>query len=220
MADARILCVSNLLCYLINKRGRIPAKSLKSLLSDFYESDDVAAAKDSLLNICDEQKFDNIPKVSRRRRESVGKLSLDIDDLFVLISFCDENGHMDKLPLFVSDNPDKMPSARLTEGDLEMIWAKLGKIETLTLDINGKCGGCLDSVCALSDKVLKIDSATSTIGSNIERSLWGPKHLGLSSHSTIDNNAKSYHDINVRSSGATNVLYPDNCDVGSDVELV
>ena len=129
MAAARKFAVSNCLCFLSNKIGNIAAKSLKTLLLEFYSTEEVADAKDILLRELDDLKFANIPKIARRRRDSTGnKSALDIEDLFTLLVFCDENRYSSQLPLFVATHSDKMPSVRITTGDLELIWSKLEKL--------------------------------------------------------------------------------------------
>jgi len=41
----------------------------------------------------------------------------------------DEYGILNRLPSFVSTSPDRMPSARLVEGDLSILWTKLESLE-------------------------------------------------------------------------------------------
>ena len=49
MADSQfVVCAP--LCFLVNKIGRLDNKSLKSLLSDYYSTDDIVAAKEKLID--------------------------------------------------------------------------------------------------------------------------------------------------------------------------
>ena len=54
-------------------------------------------------------------------------LPTEVDDLLLLITRCDEVKLTDKLPTFVSSDPDKMPSFKMTVGDMAMVMAKLSK---------------------------------------------------------------------------------------------
>jgi len=168
MATSRKLSVSNILCYLFNKHGKVPSKILKSIIVDFYDIKDIVVAKELLFNDLELLKINGIPKI-RKRRDSGGKSALDNDDLFSLLTFCDENGHLDTLPMYVSNNPDSMPPGRLTEGDLELVWVKLDKLQTLITDVSGKCGHCLEKVSDVNENVLKIDGMSRKLVNNCER---------------------------------------------------
>jgi len=124
---------------------------------EFYSTEEVADAKDILLRELDDLKFANIPKIARRRRDSTGnKPALDIEDLFTLLAFWDENGYSSQLPLFVATHPDKMPSVRITAGDLELIWSKLEKLESTLNEVNNRCSLQGDTMSGIADNVRKI----------------------------------------------------------------
>ena len=108
-ADSPVFVVSNVLCYLMNKL----AKSLKTITLEFFSSEDVADAKDLLLNEIESMKINNFPKISRRRRDSVNKPVQDIEDIFTSLNFLDEIRLLDKLSTFVATSPSKMPSPGL-----------------------------------------------------------------------------------------------------------
>jgi len=46
-----------------------------------------------------------------------------------VFTYADEEGIV--LPTFLSSSPAKMPSIRLADGDLKIIWKKLGHLEVL-----------------------------------------------------------------------------------------
>jgi len=54
---------------------------------------------------------------------------MDIDDLVTIITYLDENKLFDPLPIFAAVDTDKIPSARLLEGDMAALLSKLDKIE-------------------------------------------------------------------------------------------
>ena len=129
MADSRRLVVSDLLCYMVNKYSRVACRQLKSAVNDFYSADDILSAKEKLSVVIDELQIDKFPKMTRRRKDSVNKSVSEIDDIYNAIMLLDEAKMISKLPLFVSIDPDKMPSVKLTDGDMAAVMVKLSKLE-------------------------------------------------------------------------------------------
>jgi len=120
------------LCFIINKRGRLPMKEMKDLLFNFYNNDAIIEAKEIICESIQTLKIDGAPKM-RKRRDSKefpdSKLKLDIDDLLMFITYIDEKGLIDRLPTFVTDRPDSIPSQRLLEGDMLAVLNKLTRLE-------------------------------------------------------------------------------------------
>ena len=135
MAASSNLVVSNILCFMSNKWHSLAAKPLKALIIDFYSSEDISNAKDLLFLELERLKTEKEIKVPRRRRDSTGKpgvkSSADIDDILAIFTFLDEKKLLDNIAVFVSTNPDLMPSSRLAEGDLSILLNKIGNLETL-----------------------------------------------------------------------------------------
>jgi len=65
-----------------------------------------------------------IPHVPRRR-DGDNRVAREVDDIVTLFQFADENKLLDTLPKYVSGGPDLMPSARLFEGDLNIVMVML-----------------------------------------------------------------------------------------------
>lgn len=128
MVDFTKLVVSDLLCYAINKLGRAAVRPLKGNILDFYDNSDITVAKDILIEHY-ERVMDKTIKVPRRRKESVGRANTELDDIFTILHHIDERKMIEKLPVFVSTDPDKMPSIKLSDGDLGAVMLKLSKIE-------------------------------------------------------------------------------------------
>lgn len=127
----RKIVLSNCLCYMLNKFRRIPSKPLKSVVVEFYSSEEISSAKELLIEAADSLNNENLPKinVSRRRRESSSKSALEIDDIITILSAIDEVKLLDDLPMFVADSPENMPATKLLEGDMELLWKKIEKLE-------------------------------------------------------------------------------------------
>lgn len=119
------LSLCNPLCFLRCKYDKCATKILKRA---FYEPGVISNAKKLLLNdIAKAALQENVPTVPERR---VGEMRTvnEIDDIFTLIAFMDERKLLGALPVYVSDNPDNMPSIRLYEGDLKGLMAVLDKM--------------------------------------------------------------------------------------------
>jgi len=103
------------------------------MLIDFYEVDAVCCAKKQLLSdvetLISTGSLSTKPPSLPTKRTGDDRLIKDIDDIFALITFLDECKMLSSLPLYVSDDPDGMPSSRLYEGDLQSLVAYLSKLD-------------------------------------------------------------------------------------------
>jgi len=63
-----------------------------------------------------------------RRREGDNKITREVDYLITLLLFLDENILLSALREYVLASPDSMPSARLLEGDLNVLLVMLEKM--------------------------------------------------------------------------------------------
>jgi len=113
------------------------SKNSKQIVYDYYNSKTICEAKNVLSGFIDGLNLVNWTRPLRRRKDSRekpgAKLKQDIDDIVLMITFVDENGLFAKIPKFVTSNPDNQPSAKMAEGDLHCILAKLN---SLTSDVN------------------------------------------------------------------------------------
>jgi hypothetical protein len=78
MAGDRKVVVSNVLCFTVNKFHYEPQKQLKSLILDFYNGDEIDAAKDLLYKELEVLKIEKLVKVTIKRRESTGKTGMSL----------------------------------------------------------------------------------------------------------------------------------------------
>jgi hypothetical protein len=117
---------------------RIEKQPLKNAMLDFYTPQCILAAKELLLNEADVVMPEKWVKPAKHRLASVGQhnLAKEIDDIFSVIQLIDEAQVTDKLPLFVSDNPDNMPLVRLTDGDLVAVLQKLARLENTVMNVS------------------------------------------------------------------------------------
>ena len=64
------------------------------------------------------------------RRDGDGRVEREVNDIVLLLTFADEQKVLDKLPTYVCDNPDDLPSLRLYDGELNVIMRKLNDMNT------------------------------------------------------------------------------------------
>ena len=139
MAD-RDLVLCKPLCFMLNRYGKSELKSLKSVIIDFYSPEVITAAKNCLLddagNLMLTDKMPHFP----RRRDGEGRSVRGVDDIVAIVSTLDEQNVLNKLPRYVAESPDNMPSIRLTDGDMNslLVWLeKLGdKIDNYGKSMN------------------------------------------------------------------------------------
>jgi len=129
MADVSLV-LNDVLCFLVNKFGKLAVKSLKVTFSDFYSVDALAEAKIQLINDVDSMKLSSKRPYIPLRHDSEARLAREVDDIISLFTFVDENKAMDLLPQYVSSSPDNMPSLRLYDGDLNVILSWMKNIGT------------------------------------------------------------------------------------------
>ena len=72
-----------------------------------------------------------------------------MDDLFTMLTVLDEHVAVDKLPIYVSDGPDKMPSTRLYEGDFSVLTKTLEKMENRLTNFGSALSATSRQVLAL-----------------------------------------------------------------------
>lgn len=127
MATERMIRISPLLCFALNSYKRHPLKLLKSTISDYYDAESIAIAKDTIVSDIDNIKLENWKPSTKRRGEN--KAKQELDDIMTAISFVDENSSFNNLPRYVVENLDDVPVMRMERGELAILLAKLDKIE-------------------------------------------------------------------------------------------
>ena len=155
------LALCNPLCFLFCKYDRLPLKVLKSALIDFYDPAAISNAKHQLLEDMRNANFtEKLPHVPERRAGEMRAVN-EVDDIFVLISFMDERKLLDVLPVYVSDNPDNMPSSRLFEGDMKMFMTLLEKISDKLTSHGSAIAAIVNDLHKLQSKPVDLGNSAS-----------------------------------------------------------
>ena len=135
-----VLVINELLCYMINKFGKYPQRHLGTILINFYSSDKIVIAKELLVKNIDDMNIGRWPRPARRRNNSFNndfgnKAKQDIEDILNTLMFVDEQKLFDRLPRYVAANPDLVPSANWSEGDVIGIMNKFSSLEEQLVSI-------------------------------------------------------------------------------------
>jgi hypothetical protein len=121
------LCLNAVLCFSLHCIKKHPLKLIKSVLSDYYDAEAIAAAKDKLMMDIDALLLSTWKCPAKRRGENKSKQ--EIEDILSAITFVDENLSLMKLPRYVVDNLDEIPIMRMERGELAILISKLDKID-------------------------------------------------------------------------------------------
>jgi len=114
---------------MVYKFARLECKQLKSTVCDFYTVEDISLAKEKLSSAIDELQIYKFPKMVMRRKDSINRSTTKVYDIFLALNFLDEARVLHNLPTFVSDDPDNMPSVKLTDGDMAAVMLELSILE-------------------------------------------------------------------------------------------
>lgn len=129
MAD-RLLLLCDLLCFVTHYIRKCPISIVKTMTSEFYKAAAVTIAKDRLVEDVAALGIEGWPRpVNRRATEN--KMANELDDIFGLFQWIDEKGLYDRLPTYVSCNPEQLPLIRLEKGDITVVLNKMDRMETL-----------------------------------------------------------------------------------------
>ena len=149
--------LSDVLCFFKNKFSKVPLKQLKCITVDFYTVDDLSEAKVRLLSDIEALKssvrFPHVPQ----RRDGEARLAREADDLIALFNCLDEHKLLDSLPRYVSADPDRIPSTRLFEGDMNVIMVMLEKLEHKVDGYGSALSAITRDVTALQSKCIVPD---------------------------------------------------------------
>ena len=155
----RSLVLNNVLCFAFSRINKIDTRQLKSILCNFYLVEDIVAAKDALVTAAVSLQIDTLPKLPKRR-DGDGRLAREVDDIFSVLTVLDEANCFSKLPIFVADSPDRMPSIHLIEGDLHAVMRRFDKLDAILDSIGSNVN---KSVSLVSTAVCKTAAKSGTV---------------------------------------------------------
>lgn len=90
MADV-VVVLDNVLCFLLAQYRKTTTKQLKDVVLDFYSTEDICRAKDTVLRDTESWKSEvNLPHIPLRREGEL-RASKSLDDIFTVLTCLDEN---------------------------------------------------------------------------------------------------------------------------------
>jgi hypothetical protein len=123
------MVLNHALCYLLSRWKKDESEKLKIALSDFYSTEEITCAKDILIETVGTSPVIKMPEMMKQQRGFVYQWK-EIEYLIQLSDAVEEAGLLQQLPIFVSDNPLKMPSIHFLEGVLRGVMNRFDKFET------------------------------------------------------------------------------------------
>ncbi len=118
MADG-LLIISEPLCFIRKKFGNIPEKELKDIVREFYNVDVLILAKNILADDFKQYQPEGwTPPVAHR--DLPGRALKEVDDIFAIFNLADQLLVLDKLPTYVAESPDRLPSIKWRDGEYKL----------------------------------------------------------------------------------------------------
>lgn len=137
MADplgGRNLVINSLLCFLMSKIDKLTLKRLRSCVVDNFTRSEVEAAKKLLLNhVVSHGLTELLPRYPARQGDK--QFVNEIDDILNAITILDEHKSLNKLPVFVTHDTNKIPSMPLDEGEYSCLLNKIDKLEDAVMEM-------------------------------------------------------------------------------------
>jgi len=133
MAD-RPMVLNHPLCFLISRYNKCADANLLKTIIDFYTAEEITVAKELLVDAVSTLQIDSLRKLTRRHDGPL-RVVREVEDIFSIMSALDETKATDKLPKFVSEGPEKMPSIHLVEGDLRVMMDRMNHFENILRDM-------------------------------------------------------------------------------------
>ena len=88
MAMSANVVVWEVLCFFINKLGKVPVKNLKEVMINFYELDEFVAEKELLHDEVTKLNLEGLSRLTRRQRDN--RKQRELDDLVQYATRADE----------------------------------------------------------------------------------------------------------------------------------
>jgi len=127
MADCRQLSICEPLCFAISRYRKLGEKQLKRVLIEFFTKDQLFVAKNRLCEDIAKLQLELWPQPIQHT-DTDKQASLDVDDIYMLITFLDGELLLDKLPIYVCENIDQIPSVHWLDSDIQII---IGRLNTM-----------------------------------------------------------------------------------------
>lgn len=140
------IVISELLCFVNCKYGTVPIQSLMSTVIGFYDVEDIYEAKKKLNDIA-QKCIENPP--THGRRQGDGRKKRECEDLLSMYEALDKAEC--KLPKFVAEDLNKVPSVKASDFDMCVLVSKMSDltdvVEQLRLQVSDMRKQAPESTC-------------------------------------------------------------------------
>ena len=137
MADplgGRNLVINPLLCFLVSKIDKLALKRLRDCIVDNFKHSEVETAKKLLLNhVASHGLTELLPRYPARQGDK--QFINEIEDILNAITILDEQKSLNKLPVFVTHDTNKIPSLPLDDGEYSCLLNKIDKLEDVVMEM-------------------------------------------------------------------------------------
>ena len=100
MAATCELVASELLCYILNKFGKVAEDKIKLIILDFYTTEEINEGKILLNKHLVQVNLEELPRLKKRMGDN--RNAKDLDDIFEMVNLADEKLMLTDLPSFVA----------------------------------------------------------------------------------------------------------------------
>jgi len=121
------IVVNSLLCFVLTKYKKLEVSKLISTVCGFYSADEVYAAKKQLLADVKQRSF-FVNDVVYLTHTGYQSAEYEMEDTVDLLDLITEDNLLHRLPTYVTDSSEKVPSIKLDDGDLAFLLAKIDKM--------------------------------------------------------------------------------------------
>jgi len=169
------LFISEVLCFTVNKYGKMTRLQLKSVLSGFYSEDELVNAKDVLFGDAGKLNLTDLPRYVKRTSKG-DKVKLIADDILDLCTFLDEKHQLCNLPTYVAQNVDRIPKVKLEDMELfcaakkmEDIDVRLNAVESTSANFTTLIDKCDNVLKLLETRQNAVDSAVDCLTAKLDQ---------------------------------------------------
>lgn len=126
-SDGCELILNTVLCFTLTKLSHFGIDKIKNIIIDFFSNDTISLAKKQLLHDIERRGLTQLPRYPERHGDK--KKQSEVNDILNIITVLDEKKELSKLPTYVTDNTENIPSVRIEDGDLAYLMTKINKLE-------------------------------------------------------------------------------------------
>ena len=175
------LIVNEILSYLLYKHSILRDNELKRIVLDYYNTDDITSARDTLLTDFENLKLgEDAPRFSDKVDYSASSC---VDDMFIMLEYLENKYIVHLLPRYVTENLSNVPPTRMDESDAKLLYKGIQQLGIMVQSQMYRLNSLMTSNTELSERMAAIEYSFSRLNQNI---------VSIPAHSTgtIDPNSQ------------------------------